>query len=67
MERGYLADHSYGVTYPLAWVAGFPRWRRWVGLKIRKRDKVPVATFRCTRCGRLDSFAEPGEWPPKQP
>lgn len=66
MDRGYLVDHGYGTVYPLAWAAGFPKWSRWLGLTLKKKDKVPVATFRCPRCGRLDSFAESGEWPPRQ-
>ena len=63
MEPGYLVDHGHGVAYPAAWVAGVPEWSRWFGLKVKRKDKVPVTTFRCPRCGRLDSFGRPGAWP----
>jgi hypothetical protein len=63
LDRGYLVDHGYGVTYPVAWVAGKPEWSRWTGLKLKNRRKMPVTTLRCPRCGRLESFALDGPWP----
>lgn len=63
MEPGYMVDHGYGVVYPTAWVAGTPEWSRWHGLKLKKRAKLPVTSFRCSRCGRLDSFARQDKWP----
>jgi hypothetical protein len=32
-------------------------------MKLKGKPKMPVTTFRCPRCGRLDSFARPGKWP----
>ena len=63
MEGGYLVDHGYGAVYPVAWAAGVPRWSRWLGLRIRNDEKMPVVTYRCPQCGRLDSVAQPGKWP----
>jgi hypothetical protein len=63
LERGYLLDHGYGLTYPAAWVAGEPEWSRWSGLKLKNKQKMPVITLRCPRCGRLESFALDGPWP----
>ncbi|HYC93638.1 MAG TPA: hypothetical protein VEO54_30820 [Thermoanaerobaculia bacterium] len=63
MERGYMIDHGYGVTYPMAWVAGVPRWSKWWGLKVKREEKIPVASYRCPQCGRLESYAKPGPWP----
>jgi hypothetical protein len=63
MEAGYLVDHGHSAIYPAAWVAGVPRWSRWLGLRLKRKEKVPVATFRCPRCGRLVSYARPGPWP----
>ena len=63
MEPGYVVDHGYGLVYPSAWIAGLPEWSRWTGLKLRHKTKVPVTTFRCLHCGRLESFAMPGKWP----
>lgn len=64
MERGYVLDHGYGTTaYPSAWIVGLPEWSRWTGLKLRRKTKLPVTTYRCPNCGRLESFAMPGKWP----
>jgi hypothetical protein len=63
MERGYVVDHGYGAIYPSAWVAGLPEWSRWTGLKLRRKPKLPIATYRCPGCGRLESFATSDKWP----
>jgi hypothetical protein len=63
MEAGYLVDHGHGAAYPTAWVEGVPKWSHWVGLKLKGKTKMPVTTYRCPQCGRLDSFAQPGKWP----
>ncbi len=63
MERGFLIDHGYGANYPMAWAAGVARWSRWLGLKVTREEKMPVATYRCPQCGKLESFAQPGKWP----
>lgn len=63
METGFMVDHGHGITYPAAWVAGPAKWSRWFGMRVKRSEKVPVTTFRCPRCGRLESFAQPGEWP----
>jgi len=33
---------------------------RWFGLKVRKKDLVPISAWRCGRCGYLESYAQPG-------
>lgn len=63
MEQGFTLDHGYGAVFTSAWVAGTPRWSRWLGLRLKGRDKLPVTTFRCPGCGRLESYAQPGPWP----
>jgi hypothetical protein len=62
MERGYVVDHGHSVVYPSAWVAGLPKWGWLLGLKVGRKSKLPITAFRCPRCGRLDSYAWPGEW-----
>ncbi len=63
MEPGYLVDHGHGAVYPTAWAAGTPKWSRWLGLRVRREDKLPVTTYRCSSCGRLESYAQVGPWP----
>lgn len=62
MEQGYIVDHGHSVVYPSAWVEGIPRWGRLLGLKLRGKTKLPITSYRCPECGRLDSYAGPGEW-----
>jgi hypothetical protein len=59
MEPGYILDQGYGTVSPSAWVAGRPERSRWTGLKLRGKDRLPVTTFRCPKCARLESFAWP--------
>ena len=57
MEEGYIldhADHNAGVVPE--WVEGAPD-KRWWGLKTGDKEKMKVATFRCVRCGYLESYA----------
>lgn len=63
METGFVLDHNVGSVTRSAWVAGVPEWSRWSGLKLKGKTRLPVTTFRCPSCGRLESFAEPGPWP----
>lgn len=63
METGFLIDHGHGAAYPGAWVAGIAKWSRWLGLQVRREQKMPVTTYRCPECGVLQSFARPGKWP----
>lgn len=59
MEAGYLLDTTYGNRHPLRWVEGAPERSLWVGLTLKDRDVFEVATYRCTACGLLKSYAHP--------
>lgn len=63
MEAGFLLDHGYGAIYQSAWIAGTPEWSRWTGLKLEGRPKLPVTSYRCPTCGRLETYARHGKWP----
>ena len=53
MEDGFIHDSHLGPEY---WVAGpLPSvWKRLFGYK----NSVPITTYRCTKCGALESYAE---------
>jgi hypothetical protein len=56
MVQGFLADFmSPGVSVAL-WVEGPPK-KSWAGVKLEPRKKIPVATYRCNKCGYLESYA----------
>lgn len=56
MTEGFVGDQGHGATYVAQWHPGAPD-KRWWGLKIAKREQRPIATFRCDRCGLLESYA----------
>lgn len=60
MERGLILDRGESnMAYPQKWIEGAPERRWWGGIKTSGRKSYPVQTFRCERCGWLDSYALP--------
>ena len=60
MEEGFLLDNTHGGRVQTKWVQGAPEESRWgVGVKLKGRLQLPISTFRCTKCGYLESYAAP--------
>ena len=57
MEPGYVIDEGYGTRTVANWVSGEPERSIWTGLKLRGKEKLSVTTYRCRRCGYLESYA----------
>ena len=57
MEEGFTVDVGYGSTSVPKWVDGAPAKSIWTGLKLRGKQQLPVVTYRCRRCGYLESYA----------
>jgi len=57
MEPGYQIDVGYGSKTVPKWVAGEPRRSFWTGLKLGGKEQLEVLTYRCHRCGYLESYA----------
>ena len=58
MDTGFMIDVSYGRTAVPKWVAGEPASGFWSsGLKLWGKEQLPVTTYRCRRCGYLESYA----------
>jgi len=58
MEAGYIADRGHhSAPGEPRWVEGEPQRSFWTGLKTKDRDVYGVTTFRCERCGYLESYA----------
>ena len=57
MEPGFTVDHTYGGFAPSEWASGEPRYSIWTGMKMDGRTRHNVVTYRCTRCGYLESYA----------
>lgn len=57
MESGFLVDNTHGGVTQAEWAEGPPVRSIWTGLKMRGKEKHPVTTFRCVKCGYLESYA----------
>jgi hypothetical protein len=58
MKEGFLHDsgqHSSGVAH---WAEGTPEYNILRFLRMKGRRKLPIRSFRCTKCGFLESYAE---------
>jgi hypothetical protein len=57
METGLIIDYTHGASTQTEWMEGEPKHSFWTGLQIRGRARHAVVTYRCTRCGFLESYA----------
>lgn len=58
MEQGFLLDRGHAnATQEQEWVQGEVERSWWVGIKTKGRERHAVHTFRCPRCGYLESYA----------
>lgn len=58
MSEGFLVDRGHANAKTLQeWVEGEPERSFWLGLRTRGREKYEVSTWRCDRCGFLESYA----------
>ena len=56
-SAGYILDEGYGTRTVAKWVAVEPERSIWTGLKLRDKARHDVVTYRCKRCGYLESYA----------
>jgi hypothetical protein len=57
MEAGFLVDHSYDTAKASEWIEGPAEASFWTGVKLRGKERRPIHTYRCVRCGFLESYA----------
>ncbi|HWS86956.1 MAG TPA: hypothetical protein VN282_08320 [Pyrinomonadaceae bacterium] len=58
MEEGFVLDRgSYDFPAEQKWVEGVPQRSFWMGLDIDDKRVYKVMSYRCERCGRLESYA----------
>ena len=61
MREGFLMDSTHNVVRVGHWAEGAPEYWFLRVLKMRGRRKLPIRSFRCRKCGFLESYAaEPG-------
>jgi hypothetical protein len=60
MEEGIVIDRGHANSAAMQeWTEGIPERSFWSGLKLRGAERMPVVSFRCPKCGMLQSFANP--------
>jgi predicted RNA-binding Zn-ribbon protein involved in translation (DUF1610 family) len=58
MEEGFVPDCRRGsYSSPSQWVEGVPERSLLFGVKRGGKRNLTIATFRCSRCGYLESYA----------
>ena len=57
METGFVLGRAHGAVAQSSWVDGAPAPSFWAGLKLKGHQLLPVTTYRCTKCGYLESYA----------
>lgn len=56
MEIGFMIDRTDSGMCESLWSRGLPE-KGWFGsLKLNSRECFPVRTYRCPRCGYLESY-----------
>jgi hypothetical protein len=57
MSTGFIVGRTGGGPAVTTWVEGEPKKSFWLGLNLRGKSPVEVTTWRCRRCGFLESYA----------
>ena len=58
MSEGFIVDQGdYGAAHVSTYQPGEPRKSIWVGLKLGGTKPMEITTYRCGRCGYLESYA----------
>jgi len=57
-QEGFVMDRAHGGGVVVSrWVAGIPVSSIWTGTKVGDKQQYPIQSFRCSRCGYLESYA----------
>ena len=56
MAEGFVIDNTHGGRGVSGWAEGQPVKSFWTGVKL-KGKAIDIATWRCGRCGFLESYA----------
>ena len=55
MTEGFVLGERQGMRAVSSWAEGAPQ-ETWFGIKLKAKP-IKVQTWRCTRCGFLESYA----------
>jgi len=57
MDEGFVIDHEDARKRVIHWVAGKPEYGPLGGVKEWSKEQHQIQTFRCPKCGYLESYA----------
>ena len=58
MDEGFMIDRGHANSASQAeWAEGMPERTWWQGLRLKGKERIPAVTYRCPRCGLLQSYA----------
>jgi hypothetical protein len=58
METGFILDKVDDSRLKTPeWLEGNPEHASWIGLNTNGRNRLNIITYRCERCGLLESYA----------
>ena len=58
MQEGFLIDSIHGGSKVTEWLSGTPKKNSWTGISMKDEQKIQVSTYRCVKCGYLESYAK---------
>ena len=57
MAEGFVPIDKDGMRGISTWIEGAPE-KKWYGLKLGRKTRHEIQTWRCGRCGFLESYAK---------
>ena len=57
MHEGFMIDRAHNSARVARWAEGAPEYWLLRVLRLRGRRQLPIRTFRCSKCGFLESYA----------
>jgi len=57
MTEGFVLDRTHGSVGVSSWVEGPVERSVWTGVRLAGRTQSTISTWRCGRCGFLESYA----------
>ena len=57
MTEGFVIDNTERGRKVSSWVEGVPVDSFWMGLKLGGKKPIHISSWRCSRCGYLESYA----------
>ncbi len=61
LQEGFLLDKARNDLHTTKWVEGKPVRSFWRGLSLKGKQQLATVSYRCPRCGLLETYAPIGD------